>query len=326
MELINHTDIISEYMAVLLENEVIGILSQTDIINNIDPKILIERQSIGKLILQYSAITVYEDEATVNTIRQMKQKHVDSIIVLGYDEKPKGIFTTKDFLHILHQNSNIILPIKTYMTSPLITIDEDAKISEVLEFIKEKHFKRVVVTDKEGSISGLITQSEILRVINNKWMEMIKERGNELSRLNEKLVEKATHLEEKASKDFLTKLFNRRKFNTLIQYEISQIKRNKNRNLSIIILDIDNFKFVNDTYGHDVGDDILIELSKILQCSCRESDILCRWGGEEFALALPETTIDNSLIVAEKIRTSIENHTFPNELRVTCSFWCCAVS
>ncbi len=176
-----------------------------------------------------------------------------------------------------------------------------------------------MVTNKDGVISGLITQSEILRVINNKWMEMIKERGNELSKLNEKLIEKATTLEEKASKDYLTTLFNRRKFNTLIQYEISQIKRNKHRNLSILIIDLDNFKFINDTYGHDIGDDILVEFSKILKLSCRESDIVCRWGGEEFALALPETTLDNGMVVAEKIRQSIESHIFPHELKLTCS-------
>ncbi len=118
LELINHTEMISEYMIVVLENKTIGILSQTDIINNIDPKILIERQTIGKLILQYSAITVYENEATVNTIKQMKQKHVDAVIVLGEKDQPTGIFTTKDFLNILHQNSDLSLPIKTFMSSP----------------------------------------------------------------------------------------------------------------------------------------------------------------------------------------------------------------
>lgn len=319
LELINHTEMISEYMIVLSNNKIAGILSQTDIINNIDPKILIERQSIGKLILQYSAITVYENEATVNTIKQMKQKHVDAVIILGSNDNPKGIFTTKDFLNILHKNSDLALPVKSYMTSPLLTVNEEAKISEVLDFIKEKHFKRVVVTNKEGSISGLITQSEILRVINNKWMEMIKERGNELSRLNEKLIERATNLEEKASKDYLTKLFNRRKFNTLIQYEISQLKRNKQRNLSLIIIDLDNFKYINDTYGHDTGDEILIDLARIFKLSCRDSDILCRWGGEEFALALPETTIDNGMLVAQKIRKSVESHIFAKDLQLTCS-------
>ena len=318
-ELLSYTNETTDYLVVIQENRLIGILSQTDIINNIDPQILIEKQSIGNLILQYSAITVFINEATINAIKLMKYKHVDAVIVIDCDHKPAGIFTTKDFLNIIKQDADLNKPVKTYMSSPLLTVSEETKISEVLDFIKEKHFKRVVVTDQEGLISGLITQNEILRIINNKWIELIKERGHELSKMNEKLVQRATSLEEKASQDYLTKLYNRRKFNALITYEITQLKRYDNRNLCIIMLDLDGFKDINDTYGHDIGDEILIKTANIIQVSCRNSDIICRWGGEEFAIALSETAIDQAMIVAEKIRTSIEDHIFVNNLKITCS-------
>ena len=320
LEIINHEEIKNEYLIVLEKNEIIGILSQTDIINNIDPQVLIQKQTISNIILQYSVQTVYQNEATINAIKIMKSKDIDSIVIINNENQPLGIFTTKDFLTVIHNKADINLPIKNYMSSPLQTLPSSVKIYEALEFIKIKHFKRIVVTNEFGKISGVITQTELLRLINNKWMELIKDRGTELSRINEKLMKKASVLEESASRDFLTKLYNRRKFDSLIEYEIEQIKRYKHGNLCIVLLDIDNFKIVNDTHGHDTGDIILKEIGKILQVSSRNSDVASRWGGEEFAVSLSHTNIEEALIVAQKIRISIENFKFANDLSITCSF------
>ncbi len=320
LELINQEDRYDEYLVVVQEEKIIGILSQSDIINNIDPKILMQRQTIGNLILQYSPITVFKNEATVNAIKLMKFKHIDSLIIINDDHEAEGIFTTKDFLNILNNNSDLNDPIYKYMKSPLLTVPETIRIYEALEFIKEKHFKRIVVENEEGKISGVITQTELLRVVNNKWMEIIKEKGQELSKMNERLLQKAANLEKKASTDFLTQLNNRRKFDSLIEYELKQIKRYKDRDLSVVLFDIDGFKYINDTFGHDTGDKILQEIAQIIKISLRESDIACRWGGEEFAIALSETAIDEALLVAEKLRVTIENHLFINKLKITCSF------
>jgi diguanylate cyclase (GGDEF)-like protein len=151
-------------------------------------------------------------------------------------------------------------------------------------------------------------------------MKIIKNRGMELALLNKQLTEKASMLEKSASTDFLTKLFNRRKFDSLTQYEIEQVRRYNRGDLCIILLDIDNFKIVNDTQGHDIGDKILQEIANIIKISSRNSDATCRWGGEEFALSLSHTNIENALIVAQKIRLAIESHIFANDLHITCSF------
>lgn len=320
LEIINQDEITDEYLIVLDNDNIIGILSQTDIINNIDPQSLIQKQTISNIILQYSVQTIYQNEATINAIKIMKDKNIDSIIIIDNDNKPLGIFTTKDFLNVIHHNADIKLPIKNHMSSPLQTLSSNVIIYEALEFIKIKHFKRIVVTNEFGKISGVITQAELLRLINNKWMELIKDRGAELSKINEKLMEKASILEESASTDFLTKLYNRRKFDSLITYEIEQIKRYHHGNLCMILLDIDNFKIVNDTHGHDAGDEILKELGKIIKNSSRNSDVASRWGGEEFAVSLSHTNIEEALLVAQKIRISIENFKFINGLSITCSF------
>ena len=73
----------------------------------------------------------------------------------------------------------------------------------------------------------------------------------------------------------------------------------------MVMIDIDNFKNVNDTYGHKVGDDVIVMLSETLLELSRESDIVCRFGGEEFILLLPQTDINGSAIIAEKIRTEV---------------------
>ena len=320
LEIINQDNEVYEYMVVVFENRLIGIISQTDIINNIDPQILMQKQSVGKLILQYTAMTIYQDESTFNAIKIMETKHIDSLLVVDDAQNPVGIFTTKDFLTIVSNNSNLKLPIKQHMSSPLETVPTDITIAEAIKFIQEKHFKRIVITDPNGKISGVITQTELLRLLNNKWMEIIKQRGAELSIINKRLIERTASLEEKASTDFLTQLYNRRKFDSLIEYEMKQISRYNDKELCLIILDIDAFKYINDTYGHDIGDIILKDLSQIIKLSIRESDIACRWGGEEFAICLSHTNLTDSVLVAQKVRHTIESHLFTKELKITCSF------
>ena len=73
------------------------------------------------------------------------------------------------------------------------------------------------------------------------------------------------------------------------------------------MLDIDNFKKINDTYGHKVGDDVLVSLSKEIEKSSRKSDLSCRWGGEEFVIVYPKTSINNAFLVTQKLRKNIEN-------------------
>lgn len=320
LELTNHRGLDHEYFIVFKEKEIIGILSQTDIINNIDPQMLLQKQSIASIMLQYTVQTVYANEATINAIKIMKNENIDSVIIIDNTHQPIGIFTTKDFLNIVSETIDLTLPIKNYMSFPLETLSKDVKIYEALEFIRKKRFKRLIVTDENSKISGVITQSELLRLINNKWMEIIRDRGVELSKQNEELMKKASRLEETASQDFLTKLFNRRKFDALLQYEIEQVKRYQKGKLSMILLDIDNFKSINDTYGHDIGDEILKELGLMLKRLSRNSDVVSRWGGEEFALNLSYTPIEDALFVAEKLRASIQEHIFTQNLRITCSF------
>lgn len=135
-----------------------------------------------------------------------------------------------------------------------------------------------------------------------------------------KLKEKSNLLEYQASHDKLTGLFNRNRFDEIYTKEIKRTKRYNNE-LSIIIFDIDDFKMVNDTYGHQIGDEVLKEIAKITLNGVREQDINVRWGGEEFLILLPQTNLTGALTVASKIKLAIKEHIFTDKsLKITASF------
>ena len=126
--------------------------------------------------------------------------------------------------------------------------------------------------------------------------------------------------EHEASYDALTKIFNRNKFHYLFQEQEKILKRSNLNNLSFIILDIDNFKMVNDTYGHNVGDDVLVHLSNLIKSNIRGSDIFARWGGEEFVILLPNININKAKDIAENLRVIVESEPFDIVDNITCSF------
>ena len=131
--------------------------------------------------------------------------------------------------------------------------------------------------------------------------------------------EKAIRYERESITDALTSIFNRRKLDDALDLEIERAKRSGDH-LSIILIDIDNFKLVNDGFGHQVGDEVLIEFSKLLLKHTRKTDIVGRWGGEEFLIICPYTTAENAAVLAEHIRIAIAEHGFGPSGNQTASF------
>jgi len=113
-------------------------------------------------------------------------------------------------------------------------------------------------------------------------------------------------IKEMAIHDSLTNLYNRYKLDEYMLMQINHYKRYK-ENFSFIICDIDHFKKVNDTYGHSVGDEVLKSIAKKIQDSVRESDFVARWGGEEFAILLPNTVLNEAVEVTKKIHKAIDS-------------------
>ncbi len=126
-------------------------------------------------------------------------------------------------------------------------------------------------------------------------------------------------LEKQASTDPLTGIFNRMKFSKVLGDELKRAQR-YGTPLAVILLDIDKFKSINDTYGHLDGDNVLKALTRLLAANIRTSDTLARWGGEEFILLAPGSSLDSARLLAEKMRLAVAEYDFPIPRSVTSSF------
>ncbi|MBS4068663.1 MAG: diguanylate cyclase [Sulfurimonas sp.] len=130
---------------------------------------------------------------------------------------------------------------------------------------------------------------------------------------NEKL------LEELYITDPLTKLYNRAHFDEVVNFIVKH-QRKADTDFVLVITDIDHFKSINDTYGHQVGDEALISVANTLKDSLREDDLIARWGGEEFVIMLKNVTLDEAKIIIEKVRASVEKNKINDTISVTASF------
>ncbi|MGM0520310.1 MAG: transporter substrate-binding domain-containing diguanylate cyclase [Campylobacterota bacterium] len=217
--------------------------------------------------------------------------------------------------------------------------------------IKDK-LQLAVAVKKDNSILHEIMQKAVMsisdtqkRAILNKWISIKYEKRTDytllwqvvaffsaillvggyfytkLYRLKKQLQEAYTEMQHQAITDKLTGIYNRHKLDKTLDNEIQKSKR-YGASFGVLILDIDLFKKVNDSYGHHIGDKILQEFTKVLNENCRKTDLLGRWGGEEFLIIVPHTSKDKLLSFAQKIRAAVNKHSFNEVGRVTTSIGC----
>lgn len=151
----------------------------------------------------------------------------------------------------------------------------------------------------------------LLRKILNRYAHVIHTYQSQLEIKNRTLM-------KMSNIDHLTKAYNRRCIENIFKKELRRAAR-YSKPLSVIILDIDNFKTINDTYGHNSGDKVLKNVAKIISGMIRETDHFGRWGGEEFLILATETSLANVAIMAEQIRAALDLHDFLEPHNVTCS-------
>ncbi|MDD5373402.1 MAG: diguanylate cyclase [Sulfurimonas sp.] len=320
LEIVDYLNCEIEYICVTnSDGSLHGLVSHTDVTSSIDPETLMDNFCLQDFLkLSRRAKWVNKEMKTLDLLEEMIKNRYESVMIVE-NFKPIGIFTTKDVVKIIKHNEDLELPVSNYMSSPVDTISKNCSIKEALAFLKEKHYKRVVVVDDNGDMSGIITQKELISLSYSRWAMLMKEHHDELCQINASLLNKSKKYEAMASTDPLTGLYNRNKF---LELYLSSYKTmaERDNSMSLIIIDIDYFKKINDAYGHNVGDEVLVKISQELQKTLRNIDIVCRWGGEEFVILLPATDIDNALFLAEKLRVHIEELNIDKIGRVTASF------
>ena len=146
-----------------------------------------------------------------------------------------------------------------------------------------------------------------------------KKKREELEKNLKALEIEKSEYERSSKEDPLTGCLNRAGFSSVLLREQENLSKNGSP-VSFVILDIDHFKSINDSYGHNVGDEVLVNLTKLIQGKIRNTDALVRWGGEEFVILCGDTPIQNAQFLAEKLRVAIENAKLITQQQVTCSF------
>ena len=146
-----------------------------------------------------------------------------------------------------------------------------------------------------------------------------KKKREELEKNLRALEIEKSEYEKSSKEDPLTGCLNRAGFSSVLMREHENLVKNGSP-VSFVILDIDHFKDVNDTWGHNVGDEVLVNLTKLIQGKIRNTDALVRWGGEEFVILCGDTPIQNAQFLAEKLRHAIETTQLIKQQVVTCSF------
>jgi diguanylate cyclase (GGDEF)-like protein len=170
------------------------------------------------------------------------------------------------------------------------------------------------------------TQEQLLQKENEK---LIKE-NEEFRILYRTIVEHATSLENELEEklkeithmsvvDYLTNIYNRRKFNECLSNEVEKARKTGSK-LSLSIFDVDNFKQINDTFGHDFGDYVLVTTTTLIQGSLKGTDVFARWGGDEFVILLPDMTLENAAYLMDSVRKKVFNYYFEIHKCITCSF------
>lgn len=168
-------------------------------------------------------------------------------------------------------------------------------------------FEPRIVTDPELSETGVT-----FKLLSDRLATFLEATTEDL---NETIAE----LQQLAERDQLTGLYNRRRMDEIIASRMSHSRRRSDRSLALLMYDIDHFKHVNDTYGHDVGDEVLKELTRRVKATVRDEDVVGRWGGEEFLVLVSNVTLDQAISLAERIRARIEREPFEKVGTITIS-------
>lgn len=308
---------ISDIFILNLYNKFIGILNSMNVANQIlyqridrDLLAILRPYTILSLDIEkkiYGLTNIesaeFDGVGVVETIKKAKREHVNiknKVIKAILDDEEMADVKDADSCEF----SKILSKINTKML--------DKEFSQIDKIHREFHDYVIYYKKNKSKLSS--SQKYILI----KELESISLKI--LYMLNELHVELSNRL---SFMDMLTKSYNKNVFSIIFQREVTRARR-YGFALSIVVIDIDNFKHINDTYGHLVGDEVLKELSSLIRRHIRQSDYLFRFGGEEFIILLPHTDAKNAMVAAEKIRKKVEASIFTsNNIKLTIS---CGIS
>lgn len=218
----------------------------------------------------------------------------------------------------LHEQSPNAIKIMLTGQSDVDGIKRAINEANLYRFLEKPFLNDDIMLTAKSAVHAYNQERELqrrnaeLEAINHTLEGIVAERTKELQVKNQEL-------ERLSVTDRLTGVFNRLRLDHVLDEQLAR-KQRYGVDFSIVLLDVDYFKKVNDTYGHPVGDDVLVQIARLLQQATREVDVVGRWGGEEFLVVCPDTSYARAMATAEKIRSLIADHAFELVGACTASF------
>jgi diguanylate cyclase (GGDEF)-like protein len=265
-------------------------------------------------VMMTEVLTAQKQDTVLSMSERMHKHRMGAIIITDENNSPIGIVSERDIIRslITYKENAINKLAQDIMSTPVLTLEPDQDLETAFMLMALNTVRRIPIT-RDEKLVGIISYRDISNAL-RKSNYILEEK-------TEKLEEKTEFLEEKANHDALTGLFNKGYLNEQLKYQFELARRSGN-SMAILMLDIDHFKKVNDTYGHQCGDMVLKRIADILKEKSRIINIVGRYGGEEFLIIGPISDHKSGMYMGERIRTAIEHESFSYEgtdIKVTIS-------
>lgn len=322
----------------------LGIITERDIL-----KLSAKKIDLKEPVLKYMSSPVYSvklDNDLNDVIKLLNTKGIRRVVIEDNSAKPVGIITERDILRNLEGSYSRFLEDRLKSAKDMLNFLPEV-IIDVVAVGKEKVIQWCNTKAREEFGENLIDKSITSLIPKENWVTIYEQlsKNNRIEKNQIKIGDKyfeisgyflkysdksalqlilkdITFQVKLSLRDHLTNLYNRRYMEEFLKNEM-EASRRYNYAFSIVMIDLDDFKKINDNYGHEAGDHVLKGVAEIMLTSMRKADVIGRYGGEEFIIMMPKTTKKNALTCMEKIRTFINMKPYKfngKELKITASF------
>jgi len=242
---------------------------------------------IGDLVNEGSkdSVACIEIDAPLTKVaRRLLDDKIGALVVIDSDDVLVGIVSERDLVQVVanYDADAVQQPVESIMSRDVISCKPSDEIGNILKLMNANGIRHMPVLC-DGKLAAMVSIRQLTKAYDILQVE--------------------------ANTDPLTSLSNRRSFLKRLDHEFTRARR-FGHDMTVAMLDLDHFKSVNDTYGHDVGDEVLLRVSDLMISEFRTIDLVGRLGGEEFALIFPETKQDGAIVACERLRKRIEAEIF----------------
>ncbi len=255
-------------------------------------------------------------QSLAHAVHQMAARSLSCMIVLDEDGLPLGIITERDMISIAALALDGKLgwedPVNENMSAKLVYLHPEQSLFEALVIARAREVRHLPVLDRDNKLVGIVTATELVRAHFSVFESQREAAEKTVAVFREDQASLTARLRILSLEDPLLGIGNRR----ALERDLEQTEGASHRYqhvYSLAMFDVDRFKKYNDHYGHPAGDRVLRKIVDVFTESLRSADRLYRYGGEEILLLMPETPLDGALLVADRLRASLEERALPHE-------------